>query len=93
MGAWRELWATWGGGQRWIPGQKSRGLRPAPGVPLVYCQSVDQLPPPSGSQSQSPQNRDGNLMMSQAPHPSPALLCCDDGSDILDSPGQPGISP
>lgn len=33
-------------------------------------------------------------MMRQVPHPlSDSAILCDDGSEILDSPGQPGISP
>lgn len=74
MGAWRELWATWGGGQRWIPGQKSRGLRPAPGVPLVYCQSVDQLPLRFSESEPAEQGWKSDDVSGSAPVPGSAVL-------------------
>lgn len=72
----------WGpGGSSGPPGgaevdswQRGRGLRPAPGVPLVYCQSVDQLPLRVSESEPAEQGWKSDDVSGSAPVPGSAVL-------------------
>lgn len=92
MGAGRELRAAWGGRCGFLGREAEVSDQPQLShwsIVKAWTSYHSHL-----GLSQSLQSRDGNLMMCQVPHPlSNSAVVCDDGSEILDSPGQPGISP